>query len=235
MVNGARLQTTRSKAALSGAVAMAGRSISALVSSCLPARSGDPAMASIVPCAMPASARACAAQPLATNSTPRSTRPCAKSTSPVVSYPQSKAFMGTLVLELARSREDHGDSLAVGGTDHLVVPNRAAGLDDRRDVGRDGAFDAVGKGKVRVRGEHRARGAVAGVADGEIHRVDALHLAGANADDGEVLGQHNGIALDVFDRLPGELEVGDLGEGRLALADDTQGYVLVAQRITVLR
>src|SRR5919201_2707909 len=139
-----------------------------------------------------------------------------------------------LVLELARAREDHGDTLAVGGTDRLVVPNRAAGLDDRRDVGRDGTFDAVGKGEVRVRGEHRARSAVAGVADGEIYGVDALHLAGANADDGEVLGQYNGIALDVFDSLPGELEVGDLGEGRLALADDTQRDVLVAQHTAML-
>src|SRR5437763_8032236 len=136
MVNGARLQTIRSKVARAAAIAMAGRPSSALVSSCLPTRPADPAMASIVPCAMPASARARAAPPLATNATPRSARPCAKSTSPVVSYPESNAFMGTLVLELARSREDHGDTLAVGGTDRLVVPNRAAGLDDRRDVSR---------------------------------------------------------------------------------------------------
>ncbi len=60
------------------------------------------------------------------------------------------------VLEVPRPREDHGYALAVGGGDGLVVADRAAGLDDRRDAGLDGVLHAVGEGKVGVRGQHRA-------------------------------------------------------------------------------
>ena len=61
-----------------------------------------------------------------------------------------------LVLEVPCAGEDHSHALAVGGGDGLVVADRAAGLDDRRDPRLDGVLHAVGEGEVGVRGQHRA-------------------------------------------------------------------------------
>src|SRR5471030_2493449 len=44
----------------------------------------------------------------------------------------------------------HRDARAVGGGDHIRVPNRATRLDDRRDARRDRQLGAVGEREVRV-------------------------------------------------------------------------------------
>ena len=53
-------------------------------------------------------------------------------------------------------------------------------------------------------------------------RIDAAHLAGADAGGGAVPGIDDGVRLDVLGDAPGEEEVGDLGLGRRALGDDLQ-------------
>jgi hypothetical protein len=48
------------------------------------------------------------------------------------------------VSELTVAGHHHRDAVDVGGRDHLGVPNRAAGLDDRGDARGGGLLDAIG-------------------------------------------------------------------------------------------
>ncbi len=59
------------------------------------------------------------------------------------------------VAEVAFAGEDHGDAVFVGGGDHLVVADRAARLDHRRDPGRGRRVEAVAEREERVAGARR--------------------------------------------------------------------------------
>src|ERR1700730_12854553 len=61
-----------------------------------------------------------------------------------------------LVPEMAGRRKDHGNAVVVRGLDDLLVPHRAAGLDDRGGAGLDGGQKPVSEREERVRGDHRA-------------------------------------------------------------------------------
>src|ERR1700722_551918 len=50
-----------------------------------------------------------------------------------------------LVQEMPYAGEDHGHSEAVGGGNHIVIADRAAGLNDGNGTGFGGFFDAVGE------------------------------------------------------------------------------------------
>src|SRR5207244_10448087 len=65
------------------------------------------------------------------------------------------------VAEVAAAGQDHRGACCAHRADDLVVPLRAAGLDQRGDTGREGELRAVGEGEERIRGE---RGAVQVVA-----------------------------------------------------------------------
>ena len=67
--------------------------------------------------------------------------------------------------------------------DHLGVAHRAAGLDDGRRARRRRLVDAVAEREERVGAEHRARERMprAPPRARDAHRVDARHLAGADA------------------------------------------------------
>ena len=104
----------------------------------------------------------------------------------------ARGFVGTAtrlcaglqsVAEVALAGEDHRDAVLVGGGDDLVVADRAARLDHRRDAGRGGRVEAVAEreeGVARAR-PARARGRRPCVG-GDAGRVDAVLLAGADAD-----------------------------------------------------
>ena len=52
--------------------------------------------------------------------------------------------------EMAHSGEQHCQARLVGGGDHLVVADRAAGLDHRGRSGFDGGQQSVGEGEKGV-------------------------------------------------------------------------------------
>src|SRR5688572_2494749 len=65
------------------------------------------------------------------------------------------------VPEVTHPREDHRDPVLVRGGDHLVVPNRTARLDHRRDPRGCAGVQPVPEREERVRGHHGALRAVA--------------------------------------------------------------------------
>ena len=109
----------------------------------------------------------------------------------------------------------------VGGVDHLVVAHRAAGLDHRGGAG----LDRRPAGRRRTGRTRRRRPPspwsaarraqllrrVLGLARGDARRIDAAHLAGADADGGAVLGIDDGVRLHVLGDAEGEAQVGELG------------------------
>ena len=58
-----------------------------------------------------------------------------------------------LMAEVAHSREQHREAGLVGGGDHFVVADRAAGLDDRGRAGFDRGEQPVGEREEGVRGD----------------------------------------------------------------------------------
>ena len=52
--------------------------------------------------------------------------------------------------EMPHASENHGDAGLVGGTDHLLVTQRAARLDHRRGAGFNGFQEAVGEGEKGI-------------------------------------------------------------------------------------
>ena len=76
--------------------------------------------------------------------------------------------------------------------------------------------------------------ACAGLLDREAHGVHAAHLAGADADRGEVVGQHDRVGAHVLADLPGEEHLAPLGLGGLALGDDLHLRAVLEAHVAVL-
>ena len=74
------------------------------------------------------------------------------------------------------------------------------------------ASDATTEPLVRHREAERLRG-ILGLAHRDAGRVDAAHLAGADADRGAVLGVDDGVRLDVLRHAERETQVVELGGG----------------------
>ena len=71
------------------------------------------------------------------------------------------------------------------------------------------------KGKKASEAQTAPLAFVAGLLDREPGALDAVHLAGPDADDGAVARQHDGVRLDVAHDAPGEGKVGQLARVRL--------------------
>ena len=89
----------------------------------------------------------------------------------------------SLVPEVAVTREDEGDAVLVGHLDGIFVPNAPTGFRNRGDpvLGRE--FNAIVHGEEGVGDQHALIVVVLGLglAHGNLHGVDAVHLAGADA------------------------------------------------------
>ena len=100
------------------------------------------------------------------------------------------------------------------------------------------SFGPVGEGEERVRGERGAfqRVAVLGrLLERDANGVDAAHLAGADADRLEILGQDDGVREDVLADPPGEEEVAPAGLVRRLARDDLHALAVVDLHVGVLR
>ena len=62
------------------------------------------------------------------------------------------AFHRQSMAEVADSRKDHGDTDSVGGSDHFLVADRAAGLNDGGCARRRDRLQAIGEGEEGVGG-----------------------------------------------------------------------------------
>ena len=111
----------------------------------------------------------------------------------------------------------YGGPVLVGGGDYLVVALAAARLRHRGDAGRGEDVETVPEGEERVGGRDASPHGELGLFGGEAAGVDAAHLAGADAHRLVLVGEDDGVGLDVAHHLPGELEGGALGGGGLAL------------------
>jgi len=107
--------------------------------------------------------------------------------------------------------------VAVGDLDGHLVPHAAAGLDDGRDPGLGRQLDAVREREVGIGGHDAERGSLAGLAQCHFHADHPRRLAGTHPDHDLVLGQHDRVGLHVADRAPGEEEVDELLQGRVAI------------------
>ena len=106
--------------------------------------------------------------------------------------------------EQPRPGEHHRDPVLVGRRDHLGVPHRAAGLDNRSHPGRRRVIDPVAEWEERVRRQRRPRRLVPRLSclvTGQVAGVDARHLARADADRRAVPRQHDRVRLHRGRRL----------------------------------
>src|SRR3990172_7888213 len=127
---------------------------------------------------------------------------------------------GASVAEGANAREHHRHAVFIADLNGLFVA-AAARLDDGGDAGAAGGLDGVvaGEGEEGVRGEDGALRALARSLDRQLDGFDAVGLAAADAHRGPIVGDDDGVGLDVLDTGPGEAEVGQLRGGRRALGD----------------
>src|SRR5262245_35994086 len=119
--------------------------------------------------------------------------------------------------EVPDAREEHSNPVLVAGGDRILVLDRPAWLNDRGHANLCRFVDIIGKREERVRGEYRTFRSLTGLAGRKVHRIDTAHLSRSDADDLPALRQNDGIALHVLANFPGEVEIGTLGGGRLAL------------------
>ena len=109
--------------------------------------------------------------------------------------------------EMAGAGNDHGDTMFVGGGDNFFVAHRAAGLDDGFGAGFGEYVDAVTEGEEGVRSDDRSLQIEAGMLcldAGDLGRVDARHLAGANTERHAAATENDGVGLDELGDAFGE-------------------------------
>src|SRR5882672_5249156 len=140
----------------------------------------------------------------------------------------------TSVAEVALAGEDHRQMMTIRDLDRHLVPDRAAGLDDRGDAGPGGELDPIGEREVGVAGHDRGLGPVAGAADGDLDRHLAARLGRADPDRRAVPGEDDRVRSDVADGPPGEQQVVELVEGRTALGDDLEPAAVEAELVEAL-
>jgi hypothetical protein len=87
-----------------------------------------------------------------------------------------------LVPEMASSRENHRHCMSITGRDHFVIAPGPSGLNNGRDARCSCAFDRVLKREECIGSKDGAAGALASLADRNLHRIDTTHLTGPDAD-----------------------------------------------------
>src|SRR5919202_646677 len=110
----------------------------------------------------------------------------------------------------AAAGEDHRRAGRPNRVRPLVVPLRAAGLDDCRHTRLERGAGAVGEREERVRRQHGAGDVVPvlpRLLERQRYRVDAARLAAADPDRGEVLRDNGRIRADVLADAPCEDQV----------------------------
>ena len=108
------------------------------------------------------------------------------------------------VPEMPVPGEDHDHAVLVAGIDGLLIPHRAAGLDDGTNPELLRLVHAVAEGKESIGSQHGALAPLARLFPGDTRGVDAAHLAGAHANDPHLFCQHDGVGLDVLHHFPGK-------------------------------
>src|SRR5919201_2626577 len=120
------------------------------------------------------------------------------------------------VTEVTETGEYHRHPVRVGGGDHVVVPDGAAGLDHRRGAGLGHDVEAVAEREEGVGGAHAALGGEPDLArahDREPGGVHAVHLPGADADDLIARYKDDGVRLGLPTDAPGEAQRAELRVG----------------------
>src|SRR5215207_6451708 len=84
------------------------------------------------------------------------------------------------VTEVVRPGEDHRHPVEIGGGDHRLVAHRTSGLNGGGHSGSDRSFQAIGKRKEGVAGEHRAGSPLARLADRDAHALQPVWLTTAD-------------------------------------------------------
>src|ERR1700728_1178454 len=106
-----------------------------------------------------------------------------------------------LVPEMPHICEHHGNSCFVRSGDHLLVADRPAWLDHGLGPRRPRRFQPGGEGEERARGDDTATEVELGrstTPSGDARRVDPVHLSGADADGGTVLGIDDGVVFHML-------------------------------------
>ncbi len=83
---------------------------------------------------------------------------------------------------MSHTCKHHGDTVFVGGLDHLFVAHGAAGLDDGGYTHFGGGVEAVAKREEGIGGHHRVlygEAGVLGLDGGDAGAVGAAHLSPA--------------------------------------------------------
>src|ERR1043165_4784524 len=135
--------------------------------------------------------------------------------------------------EMPDSSEDHRQAVLVRGGDCLSVAHRAAGLDDGGDAVTGGLVNAVAEGEKGVGGEHGAFDGKLRAHRADAHRINARHLARADAYGLPVARVDDGVRLRVLADRPSEQERRDLRVRRRSARDDLQ--VFAAEPLSVAR
>lgn len=98
--------------------------------------------------------------------------------------------------EMAKPGGQAGDAALVAEIKRLLIALAAAGVDDGADAGVDQDLRAVGEGEEGVAEGDGALDEWAGLLDGEAAGCQAIHLAGAGAEEAGDLGR----GVDAADR-----------------------------------
>ena len=114
-----------------------------------------------------------------------------------------------LMSKVSHAGEDHRDAMFVGGSDDFVVLDRAAGLDDGFGAGVGRFVQAVAE-RIEGVGSHgrsfEIQAVGGGTHDRDFGRIDAAHLASADAENLIRRREHDGVRFYVTTNPPGEVE-----------------------------
>ena len=129
--------------------------------------------------------------------------------------------------ETTHPGEHHRHPVVVGGLDHVLVVDRAAGLDHGVDTGLGGGVDPVREREEGIRGHDRTFGCFAfgvalGLLGGEFDGVDAGDLPHTEANSFGAGREGDPVGFDVFEGLPRKRHRFQLVVGRLAFGDDLE-------------
>src|SRR4051812_14345503 len=148
----------------------------------------------------------------------------------------SRKWPDVLVAEMTATREHPRRSRLRHRVHDEVVALRSARLDDRAHAPFEREGRPVGEREERVRGEHGAVGVVpelGGLVERYANGVHPAHLAGADADRGEIRGDDDRVRQDVLAHAPREDEIAPLLLVRRA-CDDGPAVAVLDLAICVL-
>ena len=138
---------------------------------------------------------------------------------------------------MAPGGEDHDRAGLVDRRDHLVVPLRAARLDDGGDPRLERELRAVREGEEPVRGQDGAGEVVAelhGLVERDADGVDPAHLAGPDAERLQPVGDHDRVREHVLGDAPGEEQVAPGLLVGSACRDDAHALAVVDVGVRIL-